>query len=242
MPRSGSISRTVLSDQVKDHLLRAILGGDYAPGVRIVETRVARDLGVSQAPVREALRDLENLGLVESSPFRGASVRRPSPTELIEAITVRAQLEALGLRLAFERLTDADLTDLRRSLAAMREAARSADAYAEAKADAAFHGRLIDVAGNAVLRRQWHAIEPFSRTYITLVSPGADQRVIADLHGSILEGLEAGDRSAALDALARHFESTEGTLRRAGQASVADASEVVAAPDDRRGVPVVGAS
>lgn len=241
--RSGAVSRMVLSDQVKDHLLRAILAGRFAPGERIIETRVARDLGVSQAPVREALRDLENLGLVESSPFRGARVRHPSTSELIDAIAVRAQLEALGLRLAFERLTEADRSALHRSLDEMRAAARTADAYAEAKADAAFHGRLIEVAGNAVLHRQWHAIEPFSRTYITLVSPGADQHVIADLHGGIVDALDAGDCTAALDALARHFESTERTLRRADTSGAAPDREAIGSSGaESRGVPAAGAS
>ena len=65
MPREASISRSVLSDQIRDRLLEAILDGSYQPGSRIVETRVARECGTSQAPVREALRDLEALGVVE---------------------------------------------------------------------------------------------------------------------------------------------------------------------------------
>ena len=76
------ISRSVLSDQVKDRLLQAILAGHYPPGSRIVETRVARELGTSQAPVREALRDLEALGVVEISRIprgpRPPSDARPS--------------------------------------------------------------------------------------------------------------------------------------------------------------------
>ena len=72
------ISRSPLSDQIKDRLLQEIMAGGYAPGSRIVETRVARELGTSQAPVREALRDLEALGVVETTAFRGARVRRPS--------------------------------------------------------------------------------------------------------------------------------------------------------------------
>src|SRR5512132_3323511 len=102
------ISRSVLSDQVKDRLLQAILDGRYQPGARIVETRVARELGTSQAPVREALRDLEGLGVVESTAFRGARVRRPSVDELLEAFAVRSELESLGARLAINHLTDAD--------------------------------------------------------------------------------------------------------------------------------------
>ena len=76
----------MLSDQVKDRLLQAILEGRYPPGARIVETQVARELGTSQAPVREALRDLEGLGVVETTAFRGARVRRPSTDEPLEAV------------------------------------------------------------------------------------------------------------------------------------------------------------
>src|SRR5512141_542083 len=100
MAREPAISRSALSDQVKGRLLQAILDGRYPPGARIVETRVARELGTSQTPVREALRDLEALGLIETSAFRGARVRHPSAEELLEAFAVRAQLESLGARLA----------------------------------------------------------------------------------------------------------------------------------------------
>src|SRR5574340_918032 len=78
MPREAEIPRSVLADQVKDRLLQAILEGRYPPGSRIVETRVAREYGVSQAPVREALRGLEAIGVIEINAFRGARVRRPS--------------------------------------------------------------------------------------------------------------------------------------------------------------------
>src|SRR5512139_851338 len=98
--RNAPISRGVLSGQVKDHLLQEIMAGHYAPGSRIVETRVARELGTSQAPVREALRDLEALGVVELNAFRGARVRRPSAAELLEAFEVRAELESLAVQLA----------------------------------------------------------------------------------------------------------------------------------------------
>lgn len=71
-----SIARTVLREQVKDVLLERILRGELEPGERLVETRLARELGTSQAPVREALRDLELMRLVESEPFRGGDPKR----------------------------------------------------------------------------------------------------------------------------------------------------------------------
>lgn len=112
MPRNDPISRSVLSDQVKDRLLQEIMAGHYPPGARIVETRVARELGTSQAPVREALRDLEALGVVEINAFRGARVRHPTKAELLEAYGIRAELESLGARLALPRMSDADLEEL----------------------------------------------------------------------------------------------------------------------------------
>ena len=97
-------SRSVLADQVRDHLLEGILSGRYPPHSRIVETQVARQLGTSQAPVREALRSLEALGVVVISPFRGARVRRPTRREILEAYAVRSALEVLAARLAVPRM------------------------------------------------------------------------------------------------------------------------------------------
>jgi len=205
MATERAISRSVLSEQVKDRLLQAILDGRYQPGARIVETRVARELGTSQAPVREALRDLEALGVVETSPFRGARVRRPSARELLEAYAVRSELETLGARLALPAISDGDLEELAGRLREMRRAARAGDLHAEAAADAAFHGRIIELAGNATLERVWRRLEPFSRTYITLVVPGADRHRIADLHDPVLEALRQRDPDLVAAALRRHF-------------------------------------
>jgi DNA-binding GntR family transcriptional regulator len=212
MTRDAAISRSVLSDQVKDRLLQAILDGRYLPGARIVETRVARELGTSQAPVREALRDLEALGVVETTAFRGARVRRPSADELLEAFAVRAELESLAARLAVPRLTVGDLGQLAAYVDEMQRAAEDGDSYAEATADASFHGRIVALAGNATLLRVWRTLEPFSRTYITMVVPGVDQRRIADLHAPILAALRLRDPEAAATVLHDHFTETAAML------------------------------
>ncbi len=205
MTRDATISRSVLSDQVKDRLLQAILDGRYPPGARIVETRVARELGTSQAPVREALRDLEALGVVETAAFRGARVRRPSASELLEAFVIRAELESLAARLAIPRMTDDDLGELDGYIREMQAAAGSDDTHAEATADAAFHGRIVELAGNATLERVWRTLEPFSRTYITIVAPGADRRRIAEEHVPVLDALRRRDPELAVEILHQHF-------------------------------------
>ena len=205
MTDDGSISRSVLAEQVKDRLLQDILSGRYPPDSRIVETRVAREVGTSQAPVREALRGLEALGVVEIMPFRGARVRRPSLTELLEAYVVRAELESLAARLGVPTMTDGDLAEIEELYAAMQRAAASGDRHDVATRDAAFHARILALAHNATLERVWRSMEPFSRTYITLVSPGADAQWTADLHPAILRSLQARDAMAVEAALRHHF-------------------------------------
>ena len=206
------ISRSVLADQVKDRLLQDILAGVYPPDSRIVETRVARELGTSQAPVREALRGLEAIGVVEITPFRGARVRRPTKKELLEAYEVRAELESLGARLAVPQLTDAALDDLVGLGDEMQAAARAGDRHAVAVADAAFHARILDIAGNATLAAVWRSLEPFSRTYITLITPGADPAWTASLHAPIIEALRERDPEQVAAALHEHFRRARARL------------------------------
>ncbi|MGZ6345757.1 MAG: GntR family transcriptional regulator [Candidatus Limnocylindrales bacterium] len=213
MTDDRAVSRGVLADQVKERLLEGILSGRYPPHSRIVETRVARELGTSQAPVREALRGLEALGVVEISPFRGARVRRPSADELLEAYTIRSELEALGARLALPRMTDTDLEELISFGEEMQRAARRHDPHGVAVADAGFHGRLVTIAANGALARVWRALEPFSRTYLTLVVPGADARWAANLHLPILAALRERDAEAVVRALDRHFADIAARLR-----------------------------
>jgi DNA-binding GntR family transcriptional regulator len=178
---------------------------------------VAREFGTSQAPIREALRGLEALGVVQTTPFRGTRVRRPNLDELLDAYVVRTDLEMLGARLAISRMTEADASDLRDLVGAMQEAALSGDRHALAAADAHFHERIIELAGNKTLHRLWSSLEPLLRTYITLVIPGSDLTSSAHLHDPILDALEKGDKRAVSQAVRQHFQSVRSMLSRFGE-------------------------
>ena len=203
---SGLLARSVLADQVRERLLERILSGRYPPDARIVETQVARELGTSQAPVREALRGLEALGVVEITPFRGARVRRPTSRELLEAYAVRSALETLAARFAVPRLTEPDLERLTAEVDEMQAAAAAGDRHRVAAADARFHGLVVALADNATLLKVWGSLEPFLRTYITLVVPGADPHWSADLHVPVLDALRRRDAGAVVAALEAHFD------------------------------------
>lgn len=214
MATTGALSRSLLADQVKDRLLEGILSGEYLPDSRIVETQVARELNTSQAPVREALRALAALGVVEITPFKGARVRRPARREILEAYAVRSALESLGARLAVPRLTDDNLTELAGHCEAMQIAARAGDAHAVAESDARFHGRILQIADNRTLITVWGSLEPFLRTYITLVVPGADPQWSANLHPPILAALQRREPEEAVRALKQHFVQASANLAR----------------------------
>jgi DNA-binding GntR family transcriptional regulator len=223
------LPRSVLADHVKDRILERILSGHYAPDSRIVETQVARELGTSQAPVREALRGLEALGVVEIVAYRGARVRRPSKREILEAYAVRSTLEALAARLAVPRMSAADVRPLAAHLDEMHAAAGAGDDHTLAEADAQFHGRIVELAGNATLEKVWRSLEPHSRTFFTLAVPGADPKWAADLHVPILAALERRDPEAVVMALSRHFDEVSENLAR----RLPD--DVIAEPVDFRG-------
>jgi DNA-binding GntR family transcriptional regulator len=197
--------RSNLREQIKDVILQRIVAGEYPPGARLVETRIAQELGVSQAPVREALRDLEQVGCIVHEPFRGCSVRAFSAEELLEAFPVRAALEALAARLAAERMTEDELLHLAEMLETMRDAARRGDAHDQSQANASFHATIVRAARNATLERQWSFLEPYSRTYLTVSQPGLDLRALSERHVPILEALRARDGDAAAEAMHRHL-------------------------------------
>jgi DNA-binding GntR family transcriptional regulator len=207
-------ARANLREQIKDVLLQRIVEGSYPPGSRIVETRVAQELGVSQGPVREALRDLEQLGCVVHEPYRGCSVRAFSVDELLDAFPVRAALEALAARLAAERITDAELDALDELLDRMRLAARRGDAHDQSQANASFHATIVRAARNSTLERQWRMLEPFSRTYLTVSRPGIDLLHLSERHVPILDALRRHEPDAAAEAMHDHLMGAAALLKR----------------------------
>ncbi len=211
----SAVARVVLREQVKELLLERILAGRYQPGDRLVETRIATEVGTSQAPVREALRDLELLRFVESSPFKGARVRKVSQEELLEIYPVRAALEELAAREAAIRL-GGDVDALEDELAAMHRAADAGDLHEQVLHDVAFHRLIVEAAGNGILLDVWGFMRIEGRTIVTALRTGMDGHEIAERHRPVLDALRAGDPDRAGTALRRHLEEFAELLRGAG--------------------------
>nr|WP_275941579.1 GntR family transcriptional regulator [Planosporangium mesophilum] len=184
---------------VRELLLERILAGRYGPGDRLVEYRIARELGVSQAPVREALRDLEAMRVVDIRPHVGARVRDLPVAELAAAAPVRAALEETAARLAARRLPQLpdDLDRLRAHLDGMRAAAAAGDAPGLARHSVAFHRQIVASAANPVLLDVWNALGVELHTALGVRDAPVPLGYGADSHQPILDALAAGDAETA---------------------------------------------
>ena len=200
--RPAIVGRTVLREQVKELLLERILTNAYAPGERLVETRIAQELGVSQAPVREALRELESLRFVESAPFRGTWVREVSDEELVEVYPIRAALEEVAARAAAERM-DGDVKALEREIRAMGKAR---DLHEQVEHDVRFHELIVEASGNARLAEVWASLQVDARTMITALRTGLDPREVAEMHRPIVAALRRRDPDGAGREIREHVE------------------------------------
>jgi DNA-binding GntR family transcriptional regulator len=207
--------RRVLREEIRDQLIDDILSGRLAPGDRIIEARVAEEFAVSQAPVREALRDLDVLGFVESSPFRGTIVRKISVEELLHLYPIRAVLEGLAAREAATRMQPATLRKLQKLLETMRSVAAGGDERRAVEADFAFHLTIVEASENRLLQQIWNRMRLATTTFLTVSKSHHSLSEIAERHAAVLDALRAHDPAAAEQAMRRHIEEPGHWLRAA---------------------------
>ena len=189
-----------LAARIRDALAERVTGGRLAPGERLVELAIAREFGTSQAPVREALRMLEAVGLVESVPHKGTRVRAVGDRELFESYVTRAILEEGAARYAAAHVfarSPAAVAELHATVAAQLAAAHAGDLAAVARHNAAFHRRVVAAAGNRTLADAWESLGIESRGTVTLTRKDYDIVAATRQHTPIIEALAAGDGEAA---------------------------------------------
>ncbi len=201
-----SLQRESIREQVKRVLLGRILDGTYQPGDRLVELQIARELNISQGPVREALRDLEALRLVETEPYRGTRVRCVSDREMREAYQVRARLEEMAAEQAAIRL-QGRVEVLQVEVNAMIQAAKLGDRDRFAQHNRVFHRLIVEAADNSVLLRVWDSLDFGTRTRITVAQDRLDLCEVAASHQPIIDALAQGDGKTAGKLLRLHAES-----------------------------------
>lgn len=198
--------RMVLREQVKEHIVEAILSGELNPGERLVESALARQLGVSQAPIREAIRDLVMMGFLETKPYKGASVRTFSARDLHEIYSVRAALEALATREAAAQITDEDIRALRQIYQRMLNAAKSGDLVETTRLNNEFHEYILQRSGNHLIVRLWKTLLMGQWTVYSARHSELGLMRIAERHQDVIDALATRDPHLAEEAMRRHIE------------------------------------
>jgi DNA-binding GntR family transcriptional regulator len=194
------------AQQIAEALRSAIIAGRYEPGERLVETALSTELGTSRGPVREALRQLENEGLVMSLPYRGAVVLGVSDDEVQSVlIPIRLTVERYSFARALDLMTEADFAEMAKQVWLMEQAAKSGDLEKAVEADLRFHDIVISTSGQTHTLQIWRSIWPRIRAYFYRYGRGRSLEVMADEHRQLLEAMQTRDPKIVLDLLERHI-------------------------------------
>jgi len=200
------LQATTLKENVTNLLRQAIIDGTIPSGEELNQAQIAERLGISRGPVREALGQLEQEGLIRSVPYKGVMVTPLTPTYVRELYSLRSALETFALREGLQRGDPDDIATLQRIVDSMRAAAKEGDSRELARLDLRFHSSIIHMARHNLLERTWtplkigvqRCLHTRHRIYSTL-----DE--VVGSHPELLEAVVRGDAIGASDLLHQHI-------------------------------------
>lgn len=205
-----------LVDQAFHKLVEAICRGHFEPGEAISEVQIAKGLGISRGPLREAMNRLEARNLVERRPRFGVQVVRLSQKDLAELFTMREALEGMACRLAATAMSDQEITALSALLEehGRSKGVRTGSNYYQGSADEDFHFRIVRGSGNTKLIKAlcddlYYQIRIYR--YRSSVSPGRAYAAL-DEHKAIVKALLARDPDRAEAAMRKHIAHAKANL------------------------------
>lgn len=213
-----TLDRACMRTRIRELLVSRILDGAYPAGFHLKELALAREFKVSQAPVREALRELETMGLVIAEPYRGTRVRSTDVAEMLDAYELRATIEVRSLELAMP-LADSVCESLAADMERIRQGFGSPDKDSlYLPALLAFHRRLVEASGNRAFLATWDSFHWDVRARVLLrriAESGSDYSAAVGFHQLILDRVRAGDTAGAIVAVREAFASFLSAFREA---------------------------
>ncbi len=187
-------AKETLRSNIKDYIHQQIAEGIYRPGDRIVETRLAKELNVSQAPVREAMLELSAVGLLEERPYSGTYVRNFTAVEIADIFDTRAFIEEYAAKRAAKYVTEEQLAEMEAVLDGMDH---SQDLQTFVHLDKEFHGLVLDAAGSPALKRAWTILRMAEWTYLCAATTAFSLDELIAQHRNIFRYLKAHEESSA---------------------------------------------
>jgi DNA-binding GntR family transcriptional regulator len=205
LKKVAPLKRSVLSVQVSEVIIKGLLEGRLRPGDRLVENDLVDLLGVSRSPVREALTELAQSGVIIREPGRGGRIREWTSKDLEDLYGVRGELEGYAIRRAATRFSPADNAKAEKIIGSMHKAAARDDYLGMIELDMQFHELLWQAADNALLQQVLESLSQQFRLFLTLnwkFHGGLSD--VADNHRKLLDALASGDPEIAEKAMVGH--------------------------------------
>jgi DNA-binding GntR family transcriptional regulator len=206
-----------LAEEVANELYDAVVDGRLKPGSRLSEAALARSLGISRGPIREAQRILERRGLLRFEPRRGFFVRSLSVEEVEDLFGVREQLERYAVRLACERSTDKDLAGLQAWKSRMQAESRTESEVAAGQlveVDLGFHRMICQMTRSETLISLYETVLSELRIALAMINLGYRQQgKLVRSHGPVVEALLARNAEAAQAAVSAHLNASLAMVR-----------------------------
>ncbi len=201
---------TTIRRKVHAYLREQILSGEIGPHERLIEAKIAKEIGTSRTPVREALHTLEMEGLLESIPRVGYEVNTISDKEVEEICEIRTAIETLAVRWAIEKAHNKLVNNLRKNIAATEQRVAQGEVRAYVDLDAQFHEIIAGLSGSKRLLELAQALRRHMVRY-RVQSIYAPDNVLRGINGhkAILSAIETGDLKTAAKAIKNHLEQSK---------------------------------
>lgn len=207
------VENKLLFESVADTVRRAILNGDFRPGERLNEVSISRTLNLSRGPIREALRQLEQEGMITLVPQRGARVAEVDQREALAALAIRELLETMAAEELCQVITPKQIDHLREVTERMRRAERDREFIELVSLDFEFHRDLLSIASTDTARRTWTIL---SGKLMMFQSIGdrtfALSFSVSDSHWPIIDALEKRDAKRFRRNMTAHIEENRSSV------------------------------
>lgn len=208
-----SEEKDIKREQVFQYIVTGIARGEFRAGQPLSERHLSAQLGVSRTPVREALRQLENLGLVQAEPHKGVTVSFISEDQVRQLYLIREVLEGLGARLMAELRNQDDIGKLRTLLMKAEDAAERQDIPALSRINAQFHATIAASSNNSYLQTTMQTLQTHISLFMsnTLSQSGRPRQNLRE-HWMILQAIENGDPTLAEETAKFHIRNAYKTM------------------------------
>jgi DNA-binding GntR family transcriptional regulator len=199
------IQKQNISEELVKYIKQQIISGELNPGDRIVETKLARELGVSQTPVREAIRHLHGEGIITIVPNKGPMVRTLDMKDVFEIYSVRSMLEGLAIRLATQNATDEQIAGLESFYEEMKQKLNDDSVTSLLHDSSHIHRTIIEMAGHSRLLNMYQSISFQISLVNRLLGAKSTKQKEVDQHLELIEALKKKDPDSAEQTMRKHI-------------------------------------